>query len=440
MVGWLLNLAYVLLLLAVSPVLIWRMVTQGKYRDGWREKFLGLLPCSEAGERVVWLHAVSVGEVLQLRTIVAELAGRHPGLTILISTTTVTGRAVAEESFPQCRIAYCPLDFTWAVRTALRRVRPVCIGLVELELWPNLIREASASGATLMLINGRMSPRSHRGYRRARRLIMPLLQRLHVIAVQTEEYAARLIDLGAPARRVHVTGSIKFDGVCVDGLTEQTAALRSAFGIAATDRVFIAGSTHDPEEMVALDAWQQLRVQHPELRLVLVPRHRERFDEVAARIEVRGLRVRRRSQAMSTESIAPGEACEVCLLDTLGELSACWGLADIAFVGGSLTRRGGQNMIEPAAYGIPVVVGPNTVNFRDVVEGLRSVDGIQVIDSATGLAAAVDGLLTDQTGAERMGRAARGFVEAQQGATRRTLDHLARLLPTAVKSVDRRAA
>ena len=437
MVGWLLNFVYALLLLAASPVLIWRMTTQGKYRDGWREKLGGLLPRSAAGEQVVWLHAVSVGEVLQLRSIVAELTRQHPGLTILITTTTATGRAVAERTFPDCRIAYCPLDFTWSVRTALRRVRPVCIGLVELELWPNLIRGTSASGATLMLINGRMSGRSHRGYRRIRPFIAPLLRRLHVVAVQTEEYAARLIDLGAPARRVHVTGSIKFDGVAIDGLSEQTLALRAAFGLAPTDLVVVAGSTHDPEETYALDAWQQLRKTHPTLRLILVPRHRERFDDVAAQVERRGLTLLRRSHGATA---LPGGAADVGLLDTLGELSACWGLADVAFVGGSLTCRGGQNMIEPAAQSVPVVVGPHTANFRDVADGLRSVGGLHVVASPAELASAFDLLLTDTVLAARQGRAARDYVIAQQGATQRTLAHLARLLPKTVAAPQTRAA
>jgi len=436
-IGWLFNLAYVVLLAVVSPVLVWRAITQGKYRDGWAEKLAGWLPASAENEQVVWLHAVSVGEVLQLRTIIGQLQQTSPQLTILVTTTTVTGHSVAEETFPGCRIAYCPLDFTWAVRRALQRVRPVMIGLVELELWPNLIREASAQDLPLMLINGRMSPRSYRGYRRIRPLARALLERFEVIAVQTREYADRLIDLGAAEDRVHVTGSIKFDGVQIDGPTAQAAALRSAFGIGPAQRLLIAGSTHEPEEEIALQAWQQLRVDFPDLRLLLVPRHKERFDEVAELVERHGLTVRRRSQAQVASSTSDDR---VLLLDTLGELSVCWGLADVAFVGGSLMQRGGQNMIEPAAQGVPVIIGPNTTNFRDVVEGLESVGGICVIDEPSELAAAVSQLLTDHARAERQATAAQEFVAAQQGATRRTLQLMQTLLEVSPTSSARRAA
>lgn len=439
MIGWLLNLVYAALLVALSPVLAWRMIGQGKYRDGWSEKFTGRLPRTADDEQVVWLHAVSVGEVLQLRTLVPRLRRESPEVTILITTTTVTGRAVACETFPDCRIAYCPLDFTWAVRSALWRVRPAMIGLVELELWPNLVRQASAAGVPLMLINGRMSERSFRGYCRVRPLMRSLLRRLDVVAVQTQEYANRLMALGAPPNRVQVTGSIKFDGVSIDGVSGQTQVLRDAFGIAPDQRVFVAGSTHDPEEQIALDTWLQLRTEFPDLRLVLVPRHRERFDEVATRLASHGLDVRRRSATSSAGESDDSTASTVCLLDTLGELSACWGLADVAFVGGSLTRRGGQNMIEPAALGVPVIVGPNTSNFRDVVEGLRSVQGIEVVPAAELLPAAVRSLLSDDLRARRQSASARRFVLAQQGAADRTLQLMQRILE-APPAAGRRAA
>lgn len=431
MTGWLLNLSYLLLLVAASPLLAWRMLRQGKYRTGWREKFLGQLPISPEHESVVWFHAVSVGEVLQLRTLVGELESRTGSTAILITTTTQTGRAVAQQTFPNCRIAYCPLDFTWAVRTALRRVRPRMVGLVELELWPNLIRETADAGIPLMLINGRMSHRSYRGYRRIRPLIRSLLRRFEAIAVQTDEYASRLIDLGAPQNRLEVTGSMKFDGVQIETTERGTAELRSAFAIAKGQQVLVAGSTHAPEEELLLATWQALRAEFPKLRLVLVPRHQERFDEVAGLIAAAGYQVVRRSCGAAPREIGPES---VCLLDTLGELSACWPLADVAFVGGSLTRRGGQNMIEPAAQGAAVVVGPNTWNFRDVVEGLQSVHGLRVVDAADQLADCLRNLLLDRTAMAQQTVRARQFVEAQQGATLRTVEIMGRFLPYAGRS------
>lgn len=426
MIGWLLNLCYGLGLSAALPVLAWRAATQGKYRTGWAEKLLGWLPVSAEGERVVWLHAVSVGEVLQLRSLISALNAQRPDLSVLITTTTVTGQSVARETFPQCRVAYCPLDFTWAVETALRRVRPVMLGLVELELWPNLIRHTAAHRVPLILVNGRLSENSYRGYRRIRPAVRHLLMQFNSLTAQTAEYAQRLADLGAPAERLHVTGSLKFDGVDVGRLSARTDELRAALGLSATDQVFMAGSTHAPEEALILDVWEQLRADVPGLRLLIVPRHRERFDEVAALITARGWAVRRRSAERVGEATG---ADTVCLLDTLGELTACWGIADIAYVGGSLTARGGQNMIEPAAFGVPVLVGPNTTNFRDVVEGLCSVGGIQVASDPSDLLDHLRRLLANPSEASTMGQAAQTFVRAQQGATVRMLELMAAQFP-----------
>ncbi len=444
MLGWLLNLIYGLLIAALSPVLVWRAVRQGKYRQGWREKLLGQLPerfaeSTDSPMRPrVWLHAVSVGEVLQLRSIVARLKDERPDCDLLITTTTSTGHGVASEAFPNCDVAYFPLDFTWAVRSAIARVQPSLIVLVELELWPNLIRHAGAAGVPLVLVNGRMSQRSFRGYRRIRPLMRSLLRRFARLAVQTEEYASRLIELGAPRDHVTVTGSVKFDGVRTDRHTAETLAIRRAFGISDDQWVLIAGSTHDPEERVALETYVELQDEFPDLRLILVPRHAERFAEVARLVESSGLNLVRRSSQSSAD--APLDTRPVALLDTLGELSACWGLADVAFVGGSLTSRGGQNMIEPAGYGAAVVVGPNTHNFRDIVEGLQFRDGIRVIRQATELTDTVRELLRDTTTAQRQGKAAQAFVLTQQGATDRTLRLLTGLLPPSTFQPRRRAA
>ncbi len=458
MTGWIVNFAYAMLILAAAPVLVWRAVRQGKYRQGWGDKLWGRLPRTDDGQRIIWLHAVSVGEVLQLRTIVPRLREQRPDCDLLITTTTSTGFAVARETFADCRVSYYPLDFTWAVRAALARVRPVLVVLVELELWPNFIRQTDAAGVPLVLINGRMSSRSYRGYRRIRWWMRPLLARFAGIAVQTDEYAARLLGLGAPPQRLTVSGSIKFDGVRTDRDNAQTMSLRAAFGIGKGERVFIAGSTHEPEEQIALDAYLALREEFHDLRLLLVPRHAERFEEVAAMVASRGVGLVRRSARKGAREgygdpahgvrrvgLGGGDRVEwderpVCLLDTLGELSACWGLADVAFVGGSLTSRGGQNMIEPAAYGAAVIVGPDTHNFRDVVEGLRSCRAITVIGGPNELAPAVRTLLCDPDAAQRQGATSRTFVLAQQGAADRTLQLLTALLPPPLSDAERRAA
>jgi len=445
----LLNLAYLLILLLAAPVLLYRRFVHGKYRDGWAEKLLGRLPVPAGHNPRVWFHAVSVGEVLQLETLVADLLLRRPELDVAITTTTSTGLAVAKDKFPCCHVCYFPLDFSWAVRNAVKRIRPDVVVLVELELWPNFIREVHRSGIPLLLVNGRISERSFRGYRKLRFLMRPVLQCFQSLAVQSKSYAERLWQLGTPPERIIVTGSIKFDGVKTDRDNPRTQELRRAFGIGETERVFVAGSTHPPEEKLALDAWRQLHGEFPDLRLVLVPRHKERFEEVAALVESAGLPLLRRSTAKAEGGRRKAEGGDnfhhspltadhspltthqspVLLLDTLGELSACWGLADVAFVGGSLTPRGGQNMIEPAAYGAAVLFGPNTRNFREVVELLREGNAARIVRRGDELAAAVRELLRDPAAVRELGGNAQRLVLSQQGATQRTVALIAQTLP-----------
>ncbi|MBX3444221.1 MAG: 3-deoxy-D-manno-octulosonic acid transferase [Planctomyces sp.] len=448
--GWLLNAAYLLLLTAAAPLLVYRRLRYGKYRAGWREKFLGAVPIRRSAEPCLWLHAVSVGEVLLLRPIISAIRAARPDIGIWISTTTPTGRAVAQEKFPNAVVFYCPLDFTWAVRRAIRRVRPDVVALAELELWPNLIAAVHASGCPLLLLNGRMGERSFRGYRRARIWIGRILARFEAITAQTIEYADRFAALGAPRDRIVVTGSVKYDGLEVDRQQPRTLELRSAFGLSAGDAVFIAGSTQAIEEAAALDAWESLRPEFPNLRLVIVPRHAERFDDAARMIERRGHLVHRRSSGHNAgESSSTGRGrsavsepskSSVLLLDTLGELGACWGLADIAFVGGSLTSRGGQNMLEPAAYGAAVIVGPNTWNFRHDVELLRGREALTIIPDGAALAAAIRELLRNPEARRGQGQRARNLVLAQQGATARVVGLVLESLSGAAAGATRRAA
>lgn len=430
---WFLNFAYAALLLLVSPVLLYRRWVHGKYRDGWSEKLWGRLPERDGSRPCVWLHAVSVGEVLQLRPVMQLLAAQRPDWDFVITTTTRTGLDVAKKEFAQHTVCYCPLDFSWAVRRAIARLKPSAIVLVELELWPNLVLTAQRLGVPLALINGRVSEKSFRGYRRIRPLIARLLRCFDLIAAQNREYADRLLALGAPNERLQVTGSIKFDGVQLDRANSRTAELRQFFGLRNGEKVFIAGSTQDPEESFALDAWQSLRNEFPDLRLILVPRHKERFEDVAALVTSRGLTLQRRSNAARSTG-------DVWLLDTLGELGACWGLADIAFVGGSLTQRGGQNMLEPAAYGAAVLFGPNTWNFRDIVEQLLARDAACVVRSADELTAAVGSLLRDSETAGELGRRASSFVATQQGAAARTVDLLLQLPISSASAMSRNRA
>ena len=427
---WLLNAVYMLLLVSISPVITWRMLRHGRYRQGLAEKLLGRVDFRADGRPVVWFHAVSVGEVIQLQKVVDEFRRRtRDEFQIVISTSTDTGWELVQKRFADCQKTWFPLDFSWAVNQAIRRIRPAQIVLMELELWPNFLAECHRLDVPVSIVNARMSERSHRGYCRIRFLLKPLFTRLALVAAQSQTYADRLISLGATEQRTVVTGSIKFDGVETSRTNSKTENLRRIFGFKSGETVFVAGSTQGPEEQLALETWLQLRRKHSQLRLILVPRHRERFDEVAGLVTSRNLPLLRRSSAQDlSQQHAETDNKPVILLDTIGELSACWGLADVAFVGGSFGNRGGQNMMEPSAYGACVLFGPNTWNFRDIVERFREAEGCVQLQSSRQLTSTVDELLNDPARRHQLGRNAQKAVLQQQGATARTAELLHEVL------------
>lgn len=420
--AWLLNFLYIGAAICVSPWLMYRRLVLRKRFGNWREKLFGLLPIRKPHRPVIWLHAVSVGEVVQLGPVLRQLAIELPGYDFHLSTTTCTGYEVAKKHYPDQVICYFPLDFSWSVNRALRRVSPAAVVLVELELWPNFILAATRRRIPVVLINGRVSERSFRSYRWIRPVLRSILPRLTRIATQNQTYADRLLDLGAAPRQIEVTGSIKFDHIESSRENLKTTEIRRSFGIQRDEVVFIAGSTQSPEEAYALATYQALRTQFPRLRLVLVPRHKERFDDVADLVARAGLPLIRRSSVVNQTDPGPPDNSAVLLLDTLGELAACWGLADVAFVGGSLTRRGGQNMIEPAGYGAAVLFGPHTHNFKDVVALLLDADAARVVLTPDELTATVQTLLSNAESARAMGDRARRLVLNQHGATQRTVE------------------
>ncbi|MGE3819917.1 MAG: 3-deoxy-D-manno-octulosonic acid transferase [Isosphaeraceae bacterium] len=431
---FLLNAVYLVLLAVSSPWLIYKALRTGKYRDGWSEKLRGEAPLRIGDRPCVWFHAVSVGEVMLLRPIVAELSRRRPGWDVVISTTTTTGLSVARRTYPDLVTFFAPLDFSWATRRAVARIRPTVLALVELELWPNLVWSAKRAGARVAIVNGRLSMRSHRGYRKLRGPLGATLRGLDSVAAQTEEYAERFVDLGVPRKRVRVTGSVKYDGLESDRNNPRTLALRRAFGLTGADLVFVAGSTMEGEEEAALRAYQSARREHPGLRMILVPRHPERFEKVASWLRREGVPFVRRSQSSTIASVR-GESPPVILVDTVGDLSAVWGLADVAFVGGSLLPgRGGQNMMEPTAFGASVLFGPHTDNFRETVRHLLDKGGARQVSDAAGLAAALIEDLNDPEAAALRGAAGRSFVLAQNGAADRTVAELDRLIESALAS------
>jgi len=470
-VPYVLNFLYLLLILVASPWLVWRAIFTGRYREGHAEKFLGFAPRRNGTKTCIWFHAVSVGEVNLLAPLVSEIQRQQPDWQCVISTTTATGMALARKKYGGLTVFYCPLDFTWAVAAAMRRVRPDVLALAELELWPNLIRAARRYGARVAVINGRLSEHSHQGYRRIRPLVRRVLRQIDLVAVQDETYAERFQSLGAMPDAVHVTGSMKYDGAQTDRDNPATRRLAELWGIQPRDAVFLAGSTQEPEESVALEVFRQLSPDWPALRLVLVPRHPERFPAVARLLDQSGIAWTRRTELdarvpgegtvpifvstkMGLSPLAreltpraqnpvqsPGEQANsrppaaataepprVLLVDVVGELGAWWGTAHIAFVGGSLGQRGGQNMIEPAAYGAAVSFGPNTWNFRDIVSTMLARRAAVVVADGAELGHFVRRCLEQPEYAAELGRRGRDLVLGQLGATPRTLALMSALL------------
>jgi 3-deoxy-D-manno-octulosonic-acid transferase len=422
--AWTLNAVYLSALLLASPWVIWSAWKHGKHREGFSAKFLGQVPVRTSYRPCVWLHAVSVGEVNLLASTLETLSRKRPDLECVISTTTKAGYELAVKKYPDHTVFYCPLDFSWAVSRAMRRIRPELLVLAELELWPNLISAAKQQGLKVAIINGRLSDKSFRGYSRLRPLVSKVLRKIDLIAAQNEETAERFRKLGADSSAVVSTGSLKFDGAQTDRNNHRTRELRELAQIASDDLVFLAGSTQNPEEAMAVRIFQSLVPKFPRLKLVLVPRHPQRFDEVAEMLDRSGANWSRRSALVSNDR----NKFPVILVDTVGELGAWWGTATVGFVGGSFGSRGGQNMLEPAAYGVATCFGPNTWNFRDIVAQLLKADGAEVVNSEVEFAAFVRSALEDPTWAAELGQRARELVVSQQGATARTVDLLLPLL------------
>lgn len=421
------DLLYGLALALLSPWLVWRAARTGRYRRGLAAKLFGRVRITNPHrKRVAWFHAVSVGEVNLLGTLVPAFRARHPDWLVVVSSTTDTGLAEARKRFTDLDVIAWPFDFSWAVAGALDAVRPSLVVLAESELWPNFLTAAAARAVPVVVVNARMSPRSFRRVQRVAALARRALFR-HVtrFAVQEGDYTDRFRQLGVPAAKLVTTGSIKYDGALRPRDTPETERLRTALGAttgpAGAPLVLLAGSTHAPEEAVILTAFAGLRAGSPHLRLLLVPRHPDRFAEVARLVEGSGLPFVRRSTVTAPLAEMPA----VVLLDTVGELGAAWGLADVGFTGGSLDGvRGGQSMIEPAGYGVPCVFGPHVWNFRDAAKRLVEAGGAVMVRDAAQLEAALAKLIADPDLRAHTGAAARELVRRQQGATLRTLDVL----------------
>lgn len=422
-------LAYSVLLAAVlvvgAPYWLVRMATSGRYRAGlWGR--LGFVPravrAATAGRQVVWLHAVSVGEVIAATALVRELKAALPEWVIAISTTTATGQRLARERFPDSPVFYLPLDFKFAVRRYLTALHPRMMVLMESELWPRLMLECERDGVALAVVNARVSDRSLPRYLWLRRLWKPLLERVSLYLAQSAENAERLRRIGAPADRVRVTGNLKYD-IRVSAGSELTAALRARLSESA--RVLVCGSTLDGEERMLLEAWPQVVAAEPRAVMVLAPRHPDRFAAVWTMVAGSGFACVRASEfRRSPVAIAAGS---IVLLDTIGDLASAYALGAAAFVGGSLVLKGGHNPLEPARFGVPVAMGPSFENFREMVDAMQTANAIRVVQPGE-LSTTLMALLDARGDARQMGERGRRVFEAESGATARTMEALMALL------------
>ncbi len=423
------NLALLVALAASSPWWLFKMATAEKYRD-LSKRLGGQLPTDllkkSAPPQVVWLHAVSVGEVLAVTRLVQELDAALPCHRIVVSTTTRTGQALARQRFGADRVFYCPLDLPWAVSSVMNALQPRMLILAETEFWPNLLAACFRRNIPIAVVNARISDRSWPRYLRLRRLWRPFLSRLSAVLAQSNLDAERLKAIGCS--NVSVAGNLKFD-VRAPQESEATRILRE---IGTGLRFLVAGSTLEGEEAALLAAWPALLKTDRQLAMVLAPRHPDRFAAVAALLDSSSIPWSRRSNwnVQPPNRLEPGH---IVLLDTIGELASVYSLATIAFVGGSLVQAGGHNPLEPAQFAIPIVMGPHYANFRAITEDLLAPDAIRITTPGQ-LASTLVDLLGNPTAARALGQRARQIFEQQAGATARCVLAIRALLPNPAPS------
>jgi 3-deoxy-D-manno-octulosonic-acid transferase len=423
--------------IALLPRFLFDALRHGKYAAGFGER-AGRLPRFDAeGKPVVWLHCVSVGEAQAARPLARALLARYPGHALVVSTTTLTGQRVAREAFADdaALVFYFPFDWKWSVRRALRSIKPTAVLVMETELWPRFFRECRRRSVPVALVNGRISEKSFGRYKLIRFFITRVLSDLSLALMQTEADASRVLALGLESERIHVTGNVKFD-IEEAGAHPLTEELRERFGLDGGRPLVVAASTHAPEERVALEAFRLVADSainsnaKARPRMLVAPRHPERFGEVAAMLEASGVTWARRSAPRNGRDAE----CDLILLDSIGELRAIYPLAEVVFVGGSVARVGGHNILEPALASRPVVTGAHTSNFKAIVETFLEHEALVQIPEAEGaeaarlLANALRELLGDDAKRLRAGESARAVLEQNRGATARTVEMLAPIM------------
>ncbi|MBI4476516.1 MAG: 3-deoxy-D-manno-octulosonic acid transferase [Acidobacteria bacterium] len=429
-------LLYSILILAffvlTSPYFLYQALRYQKYVGSLRQR-LGYLPVSFNfdGDESIWIHAVSVGEVLTARALAADLKQRYPRFRLFLSTTTMAGQQVARSQMRDIdAVFYFPFDLGFIVQRTLRLVKPRLFVMMETEIWPNLLRACRRRGIPTSIVNGRISARSYPRYRLIKPFFRHVLDDIDRFCVQSDQSARRLRDLGATASRITVTGSLKFDSLQMPGIAPhgrpRDRVLRF-FRLPESKPVLVAGSTLKGEEAAVLRAFGRMRAVSPQALLILAPRHPERFAEVERLARDAGFQTARRTEL----PIDAEPRVDVVILDTIGELASLYQIAQVVFVGGSLVDAGGHNILEPAAFGKPIVFGSHMQNFAEIAEAFVGNGAAVQVQSAAELEEVLLNLLTDPVRRARLGAAARALVEANRGAKDKTLAVIADLLPVA---------
>jgi 3-deoxy-D-manno-octulosonic-acid transferase len=422
----------ILFFAVTSPYLLYQAVRYRKYVTSLRQR-LGYLPLSFNldGDDSIWIHAVSVGEVLTARALLPELRERYPRLRIFLSTTTLTGQQIARNNLQYVdEVFYFPFDLRYVVRRTLRLVRPKLFIVMETEIWPNLLRACREAGVKTVLVNGRISSRSYPRYRMARGFFRGVLSHVDRFCMQSAESARRIVEIGADPARVLVTGSLKFDSLDIPGAPGAAAdrgrnRVLRYFRIATDRPVVIAASTLKGEEEPVFEAFQRIRATRSNALLIIAPRKPERFDEVERMARRAGWNVARRSELR----VDAEPRNDVIVLDTIGELAQLYQIGTVVFVGGSLVDAGGHNILEPAVFGKPIVFGPHMENFAEIARAFLDQGAAMQVRSGRELEAALLELLGDPVRRASLGAAARALVEANRGARAKSLTAIAQLLP-----------
>jgi 3-deoxy-D-manno-octulosonic-acid transferase len=444
-----LDLLYLLAAAAYSPIVIYRVIRHKRYRTGWAQRF-GKVTRRNPAKKCIWLHAVSVGEINAARTIVKELENRFGDHEIVISTTTDTGFARANTLFGErLRVFYFPLDFSWIMCRAFGNIRPAICLLMELEVWPNFVQTAQQLNIPVIVVNGRMSDKSFSGYRKIKPIAKKIFREISLILAQTDQYAQRFKEIGAPDEKVIVTGSLKYDTAQITDKVEGADVLAAQLNI-SNKRLWVAGATGPGEEKIILDVFKKLIVnqQLSDLRLVIVPRKPERFDEVAQLIKENGFDLIRYSHVkeLATENTettekssivnrqsdfakaTPDKSSIVVLGDTMGDLRKFYSLATIIFVGRSLVPMGGSDMAEATALGKCTIFGPYAFNFKQTVDALLADTGAIMVKDEQELLQIMEKCLLETDFAQKIAHNGREVIRKNQGATIRSIEQIAAFL------------